>query len=347
MAAPLALHPTARGVVEGAIDGAIRPGFARLAARSEGLVATMTALCATPSTTGLEAAREGFAAVVEAWSAIELISIGPLSEEHHSERFLFWPDRKGIALRQVQAILASKDPGAIDATSLAGKSVAVQGLGALDFVLAGTGAGALAEVPAGTDAAYRCAYGQAIAQNLLSLSETMQAGWDRPDGIAQGLLRPGPERSDYRSSTEVLTELVGLLAHGVELVRDQRLLAFLGRDGEAPKPKSALFWRSGLTVRAIAADFSGLRGLFEAAELAAYVPMEAAGIGAEVEAEFDRIATAAGTVTDPVEIALADPVQRAALDEMVAASQRLQTLLGEDLPSALGLSVGFSSLDGD
>lgn len=342
-AAPMALHPTARGVAEGALEGAIRPGFAALAESSSALDGEMARLCAAPSDAGLAAARQGFAGLVAAWSRVELITIGPLAAEHRAERFLFWPDRKGIALKQVQQILAGADPTATEAGSLAQKSVAVQGLGALDFVLAGSGAESLATA----DGAYRCAYGHAIASNLTQMASALSAEWSDEKGISDGLIRPGPERSDYRSSTEVLTELVGLLAHGVELVRDQRLLSFLGRAGEDPKPKSALFWRSGLTVTAIAADFEGLRILFEAAELPGYLPSESAGIADDVRAEFDRVAAAAAQVTDPIDIALADPTQRQALDAMVSASQKLQSLLGEDLPAALGLSVGFSSLDGD
>ena len=51
------------------------------------------------------------------------------------ERILFWPDRKSIGLKQVQAALAAKDTSITDAGKLKGKSVAVQGLGALEFLL--------------------------------------------------------------------------------------------------------------------------------------------------------------------------------------------------------------------
>jgi hypothetical protein len=52
-------------------------------------------------------------------------------------------------------------------------------------------------------------------------------------------------------------------------------------------------------------------------------------------------------VTEPVEQALDDPKQKKALDYLVIVTQSLDTILGENLAAALGLSVGFSSLDGD
>jgi predicted lipoprotein len=67
------------------------------------------------------------------------IRFGPVTEENRLERILFWPDRKGIGLKQVQAAIAGEDATAADPQTLPGKSVAMQGLGALEFVLFGTG----------------------------------------------------------------------------------------------------------------------------------------------------------------------------------------------------------------
>jgi len=44
---------------------------------------------------------------------------------------------------------------------------------------------------------------------------------------------------------------------------------------------------------------------------------------------------------------VADPKQVQALNYLVIVTQSLQSLVGEQLSTALGLSVGFSSLDGD
>lgn len=343
LAAPLPLHPTARAVVQGAIEDAVRPGFSAWAATSGTLEQAMQALCAAPSPASLAAARESFAGAELGWAAVEFYRIGPLTTGNRAERAFFWPDRKGIALKQVQGLLASEDASATSPEQLAGKSVAVQGYGALEFLLYGTGAEALA----GSGAGYRCAYGAAIAGNLVAIATELAAEWDDPDGIAARLAFPSADDPDYRSMTEVQEELVGLLAHGVEAVRDQRLLPFIGRAGEAAKPKSAAFWRSGLTVQSIGANLRGLQALFEAAELGQYVPSEAAGIGTEVAAQFARADAALARLSGDVAADLASADGVAALGEVIAATQQLQRLFGEELPQALGLSVGFSSLDGD
>ena len=337
------LHPTARTVVTQAIEDAIRPGFAAYSETTAALRGEIDALCGTPSEATLNAARDGFAAVVAAWSRIEFYRFGPLMKENRTDRILFWPDRKGIGLRQVQAILSEPDWDAFDPETLSGKSVAVQGLGALEFLLYGTESERLATI----EADFRCNYALSIATLLASTAAQMSAEWNDPDGISARMMRPDAANTDYRDTPEVLTELVGVMAHGVEAIRDQRILPFLGRDGEAGKPKSALFWRSKLTVASILGNFSGLRDLLVNSDIWEYAPTEQFRIGTEAIAEFERVAAEAGKVTGTTEEALADPVQKAALGEIVTASQTLGRLTGEELPAALGLSVGFSSLDGD
>jgi len=337
------LHPTGRTVITQAVVDAIRPGFSAFDEATQNLRAMVRGLCSEPSEAGLNAARERFKTVVVAWSRIELYRFGPLMAENRSDRVLFWPDRKGIALRQVQAILATEDATATDPATLRQKSVAVQGLGALEFVLFGTGAETLA-TPKGD---FRCAYGEAITTRLGETAAEMSSEWNDPAGISARMIRPTESDPDYRSNEEVLQELIGVMAHGVEAIRDQRILPFLGREGAEPKPRSALFWRSGMTVPSILANFDGLRDLLVESDISEYAPTEQFWIGQETAAEFDKVEAEAAKVTGRVDEAVADPAQKAALLEMVASSQVLGKLTGEDLPAALGLSVGFSSLDGD
>jgi len=337
------LHPTGRAVITQAVEDAIRPGFAAFAEAAGDMRGAMDGLCAVPSADGLEAAQGQFGAVVIAWSRIENYRFGPLMAQNRSDRILFWPDRKGIALKQVQAILANKDATATDPATLKTKSVAVQGLGALEFVLFGTGAETLAVA----DGAFRCAYGAAIAAAVSDVAGEMRDEWFAEPGIASRMIRPSETDPDYRSNDEVLQELIGVMAHGVEAIRDQRILPFLGRDGEASKPKSALFWRSNLTVPSILGNFEGLETLLVASDIWEYAPTEQFWIGEQARAEFGKVKAEAAAVTGTVEEAVTDPAQKAALAGMVSSSQVLGKLTGEDLPAALGLSVGFSSLDGD
>ena len=342
-AAPAQAAVKASDVVAAATDGFIRPAYADLHDRAAELQTSMAGLCSAPSPQRLDAARQDFAQTVAAWSRVETIRFGPVSEENRLERLLYWPDRKGIGLKQVQAALAEKDAGAASAATLAGKSVAMQGFGALEFVLYGTGADALATAAE----PYRCSYGAAIAGNIRTIAGAVSDAWTKPDGFAAQWANPGPANPLYRDGTEAVTELVEVFVNGLELVRDVRLHGFLGRNPELDKPKQALFWRSGLTTASLAANMAGMKALFDESHLGDALPDDQKYLVQSIDAVFANAVAALGTAGDPVADALTDPVLRDRLAFFSLATTTLSELFGTRLSGAFGLTAGFSSLDGD
>jgi predicted lipoprotein len=333
-----------RVLIEGAIEDFARPDFHRFALDSSALAAAVAALCAGPSEARLAAARGAFATEALSFSRIELVRIGPLGLGDRLERLLFWPDPKGIAVRQVQQALAAKDPTATDPDRLREKSVAMQGLVALEYLLYGTGADTLA---AGDG--YRCAYAQAITTLVDGLATTIDAEWaaSGPGSAADQMLDPKPDADYYRTETEVMDKLAATLLHGTDTIRDQRITPILGAASGGPKPKAGLFWRSGLTIPAIAANFAGLAEFFRAAKFPEAMGRSYGWIADGALFEFDNAARIAGGIDTNLAAAVADPVQLRALGSLVIVTNSLDTLLGDQLPPVLGLSVGFSALDGD
>ncbi|EXL08630.1 imelysin family protein [Aquamicrobium defluvii] len=342
---PVAAHAAmpASDVIGQAIDGFIRPAYGDLAERTAALEKSVEALCATPSQASLDAARAGFAQAAQGWAKVELIMFGPIREDNRLERMLFWPDRKSIGLKQVQAALASKDPDAADAEKIARKSVAMQGFGALEYVLFGTDADELA-TPEG---AWRCTFGAAVAGNIATISADVRDGWNKPDGFAAIWSNPGPDNLTYRNGAEAVTELMGVFINGLEMVRDVRLKGFLGLRPEKDKPKQALYWRSQGTTASLAANLEGLGGLFRASHLADALSPESRWISESIEIQFANGAEAARSVKGPMEEALADPARREKLDYLGTVTSSLSNLFGVRLSGEFGLTAGFSSLDGD
>lgn len=344
-AAPVALaqSTTTSQVLAAAVNEVIRPGMAQLRSRASGLESAMSALCAVPGEDTRAIAAQQFGLAATAYGQVEFIRIGPLVEDNRADRLLFWPDRRGIGLRQVQAIIAEADASATEVGTLQGKSVAVQGFGALEFVLFGTGSEDLL-----TEAgAFRCRYGQAIATNIAGIADELAMGWYRFDGVAVHLTQPRPEYADYRTETEALEALVGLVTHGVEGMRDTRVNPFIAQGEAAAKPKQALFWRSNLTLAMLRANVEGMRKLVAVSGMARAVPEAQKGLENSIDFQFGQAVRAIDLVTLPVEQAVADEKQAHALDYLVLVTGSLQAMLGEQLSAALGLSVGFSSLDGD
>jgi predicted lipoprotein len=329
-------------LISRAIDGFIRPAYAGFHQETAALQTDVQALCAAPTRAKFDAARAHFVATVRAWAIVEPVRFGPVTEQNRLERILFWPDRKSIGLKQVQAALAGKDATATDPTTLAQKSVAMQGLGALEFVLFGTGSEALS---AGD--AFRCDYGEAIAANLETIAAAISSDWADPDGFGRLLANPGADNSLYRNDTEAVTELFDVFVHGLELVRDVRISGFLGDEAKADKPKQAVFWRSEATVASIAGNLDGLKTLFDAADFSPSLGTDMEWIPGSIDFEFNNAERALTELDGPITDTLADADKRQKLTYVRLVTSSLSELFGVRLAAALGLSAGFSSLDGD
>jgi predicted lipoprotein len=342
-AAPAVAAVQASQVISRAADGFVRPAYAALHERASAAAKAVTALCGAPSQSHLDAARENFSGLVDAWSTVEIIRFGPITEDNRLERMLFWPDRKSIGLKQVQAALAERDPTAADPVKLAKKSVAMQGLGALEFVLHGTGAGELA----GPDGAYRCAYGAAITKNIEMIAADVDAAWRKPDGFAALWTRPSAKNPLYRDEKEALTELLGVLIDGLEMVRDMRLRGFLGAAADDDRPKQAIFWRSRQTADSLAANLAGMDRLFQASRLGDALPADSRWMAESIHIQLANGAADARSVSGPIDEALADPASRTRLEHLAVVTTSLSGLVGTRLSAEFGLTAGFSSLDGD
>lgn len=334
----------ANQTIQAAIEGFVRPAYAAFATAAEAQRATLDTLCQAPSAASLGTARDAFQRSVVAWSEIETIRFGPVTEQNRLERILFWPDRKSIGLKQVQAALANQAPTATIAKSLANKSVAMQGFGALEFILFGAGADELATA----DGAYRCRFGAAIAANLASISNDISKAWEDPKGFAGQWANPGPDNASFRTDQEALSELVDVFVQGLEMIRDVRLNGFLGRWPDEDKPRQAIYWRSRATVPSLRGNVDGLRKLFEASRIAATLKPADAHIGQSIGIILANSAkTAEALGAPPLADALTNKAERDQLDHFRLTTSTLSELVGVRLTGALGLSAGFSSLDGD
>jgi len=331
-------------ITDAVIEHHLIPSYERLGMEIEILGADFADLCAAPSAKALARTRASFANVVEGWSRISHVQFGPVVEENRYERLHFWPDRRGIGLRQARTLVAGEDEALLAPGALVAQSVAVQGLGAVEVVLFAAGADAMAAPPVDS---YRCRYGRAVAAAMQKVVAEIADGWFDPDRYARLLRRPGPENPIYRDDDEVLAEYVGTLAHGFETIRDRKLLPILGANAGAAKPKLAAFWRSGLTLQALEAEFAGLANLLEVSGLGLALSEDDRWMAGSAMFEFRNAARTFGELPDDLTEALTVTEARGKTTYLVILTRSLQRLIGENIASALGLTVGFSALDGD
>ena len=330
-------------VMARAVDDFLRPGYRHFTEEADTMEESMAMLCASPSVESLSKAQSTFGDLVEAWSRIEIVRVGPVLVDNRFERILFFPDRKGTGLKQVQAALARPDPSVTSVETLKGKSVAMQGLGALEFVLFGTGFESLQS----PDGAYRCQYGTAIAANLKRLGTELTEEWDAPDGVAAAWKAPGPNNPIFRDEAEAAKELLGVLVHAAETIRDQRIEQFYKGDAKKALPRQAIYWRSGNTFRSITANIEGLRDLLATSGMVELLAEDNRSVVSSTDFVARSLSRVSADIKPDVATVFQDPAQIAKLDFLLLNSRDLILRLNDDLGGGIGLAAGFSFSDGD
>lgn len=332
-------------VLEKTLVGYIRPGYAAFEAAASDLKSSMTTLCGAPSEPNLQTARVAFRAVVDRWARMEWLRLGPVMSDNRLERILFFPDRKGTGRKQVQRAIASKNESVSGVVALAGQSVAMQGLGALEYLLFGKGNDALTTEQ---QSAHRCAFAEAAAANLVNLSDEIVAGWQDDARLVGVFLDPGPDNPLFRTDQEALNFLLGQMIHGLEAIRDIRLNAFLDKESAArDRPKSALFWRSDMTLRSVVANLEGLEALFNESGIEIVSKDRAPRLADTIRFEFSQAIRTAESLDAPINELLADPETREKLVYLDYAIKIIIGRLDQEFAQAGGLAVGFSFGDGD
>ena len=331
-------------VVRAAIENHIRPAYAAFHASTGALAAAVTELCAKPGGPSLAQARDAFAGAVKAWSFIEFVQFGPVREDNRLEKILFYPDRRGIGLRQIQALLAKPDPAELAGNGMAGKSAALQGLPALEFLLHGTGAEALAEPGEG---GWRCQVGRAIAANLDANAGALVTGWGIDGEIVRLLTHPGGANPLFANKDEALAAILKVLPNGYELIAETRLAPFLGEDAGQAKAKAAIWWRSGLTADALRQNVLGLQALAEASgaldQLAGVSAYAATNLPFETGAALGYL----DRLEQPAPQAAATEQGHTLLSLVQTGARNLREVATTGILGGFGLAAGFSSLDGD
>lgn len=330
-------------VMQDMADRFIRPGYAEFADKSGLLAAAQKQLCAAPSLASVDTAKLAFADAALAFAKVESFRAGPIVQENRLERVLFYPDRKGTGLKQVQATLSEKDETVTSASSLASKSVAMQGLGALEFVLFGSGAVALT----GQEGEFRCRYGAAIAENVRSIAGELVTAWSPGGQVDQDWNSHHDTNPFARNDREALNLVLGTTIHGLEQLQDVRIGAFLDMAESRDKPKSALYWRSGLTIRSLSENLRSLQSIFDSSGLDGALPEDQAHVAQNIRFDFKAALDALQTLDKPVEALLANDKDREKLIFVRNTVSDLIHRFDQDFAVASGLAAGFSFSDGD
>jgi len=331
-------------IAQAALNDVIRPGYAALSHQADTLKDRIELLCKEPSAASLGASKEAFVAAVGAWSKVEILRFGPIVTDHRYERLFFWPDPKGLGRRQIEKALTEQDQSVTEPDALAGKSVALQGLPALEYLLYGEGAEALL-APNG-DGAFRCAFASSIATNIDRIAGAVAEGWREGAASSKAFLTP-KAGSLYRIPKEVILELFKSFTSGIELVRDQKLGKPLSASPQQARPRLAAFWRSGLSLSNAAGNLEGIRVLFAKGGLAAIVADESPGVENSVLFDLNHAIEVLQEIGEPMDEVVKNEDLRSKIEALRVALKSAGQTASDAISRGAGLSFGFNAMDGD
>ncbi|MCB1885295.1 MAG: imelysin family protein [Geminicoccaceae bacterium] len=330
------------------------PAFAD--AEPGAVVASLTEKVALPSAAAFDAAAEDFhrrttagcddpaalraaeAGLRLAWAKLEVLNFGPLQDDNRASKIAFWPDKHGVAGRQIRQYLRKADPKTVTAEALGKGSVALQGLPALEDLLYG----------GETISPFACAFVQGIAGNLTRLAGGIRADWGtREEGYA-ARIEAGDLEADapalyYRAATDAL-----------ERVLDLKLKRPLGDAPEAANGALAEAAPSGRSAAIVAANLETVQALAVGPSTndPGLADLADAKAGTRLK---DALAERLGRARDllnglnrPLAEAVTAPEPRSRIEVARFAVKDAKTALATDLAPALGLpAASFNAADGD
>lgn len=330
------------------INSVYQPAYNQFADSSNRLVTEIKQLCASGASSQLEVVHQSFTDAVAAFSVIEFYRVGPMLKNNRQHRLFYWPDTRRVGERQLRAVLA--DSSNFNRQTIDDKSVAVQGVVALERLLYDKAARADLAAPGSNS---RCSVANTVAHNIAVIAGELQNKWADPVGIRQEMLQPTSTSEIFRSQSEVLRSFITQLSAGFEFLLDKKLdplvADFQPSDAKKsfqPSIRKAPLWKSDNFLTNVRGNVTGLRALLIESGIAAEANLEN-----ELEFEF-KLAMSHIDKLESMNILENDgkiitPEAEELLQVLAIPLASILITLDDRISSALGVSAGFNSDDGD
>ena len=330
-----------RATVSAALaDGVLLPAYTSWQESDRQLAVNAEAFCA--GNADLSTARQAFLGAQSAWAGLQPLLVGPLAEGNRAWQIQFWPDKKNLVQRQVEALLKSKPQLSND--DLAKASVVVQGLTAYEYILFDP---ALDLTQAEQKVRY-CPLLQAIGQHQQALAAQIISEWQGKPGMAEQLKAFPNER--YADANEAIADLLRVQVTALDGLK-KKLGAPMGRQSKGiHQPYQAEAWRSAASLANLGAALANAELLWHGSNrdgIQTLLGDDQADLANRIDAAYQDTRQRLAALDKPLAELLSDETGRAALNELYDSLNRLHRLQESELAKALDVQIGFNAHDGD
>jgi predicted lipoprotein len=326
------------------VRNCVAPAFQQLAARCDDLTKAIGEFNKEPSEARFQSMRDAWVSTSLAASGVRCLHVGPLAAPGSTATFTFWQ----VMPNSIESKIASTR--AIDASMVEEMGATTKGLFAVEYLLYGAKGGPNAPALKATPqqmlldpaAQRRRDYLMAVARDMEAKAGEWEKAWS--DTSSQGVPAKFVE-----GGQQSLNQLVNTVAASLEDVSDKHIhLALV-----LPRPVSGQIYR----IEHSPSETS-MQNLITILEGAHKIYRNSKGMGLEdavqkinmptataLEQRFEDALAAARAVGPPLEQAIVDA--RPAVEEAFDKTHMLEVKYKTDLASTLGVTLTFSSADGD
>jgi predicted lipoprotein len=321
------------------------PGWQDVAAKCRGLTNSLNQFIAAPNQASLDHARKSWLAAAQAANRMRCFQAGPLAEPGSASSFYYWQ----VLPFRIEALL--KSPSPINQALVDELGSTSKGLFALEYLLfddKGGNPGQPVKLPpalelmTGPGSERRCSFLLALARDLEVKASQLASDWAMPADR-------GAVAKFTTAGQDSVNLLVNQLAAALEDVAEKRLhFVLLLRPPISEDFHRIERSRSGSSLEGVLASLNGIQQLFCGADglgLDDAIRRLNASLEKRVQDHFEQAIGATRAIGAPFEEVVVDkrPVVEKAYEEVRA----LEILLKVDVASALGVTLTFSSNDGD
>ena len=318
----------------------ILPTYTRWVEADRQLAISALAFCA--GNADLSTARADFLHAQKAWAALQPLLIGPLAEGNRAWSVQFWPDKKNLVGRQVEALVSAGQP--IDAQSLAHASAVIQGLSAYEYILFDS----KPELADATRKASYCPLLVAIGERQKHLAEEILAGWTGTDGVLAQMSTFPNQR--YADSHEAIAEVLRVQVTALDTLK-KKLGTPMGRQSKGvAQPYQAEAWRSQSSLKSLQASLSAAQSVWLGVDgkgLRGLLPADQGALAEKIDSAYIGALQALNANSRSLTALLEDPTGKPVLDDLYARLDAVHRLHQNELAKALNIQLGFNANDGD
>lgn len=328
----------------------ITQGYADLNRQSAELATESQAFCdSNPENSAerLSKVRLKWLSTMGAWQKIQWVQFGPVTHNNAGWSIQFWPDKKNLLARKMTQY--GKNTQEIAAESIAGASVVIQGISAMELLLFD---GDFAAQNAWMDFKKQCQLQLAVARHLQQTTQKLAMAWEE-GGYAEQWLTHNNELEEQGQLVEAEGEIFDALLGQMERVKMDKLGGPLGYKNRN-KVANGYFsesWRSQSSLNNIRANIDAFAQALNDPD---YYDLSKKLIDAghtdlanQLLELTVTVQNSADSLTQPLSQMVNSEEGKIEVDKLYQQVGDLNSLLKNQVAPALGIVLGFNSNDGD